>query len=271
MPITHKDISTLTQQQAINGSQKIPVTENFYVTFNMIKNWIENDLPAVYKANHDGVPTNDFDSLYDYQNDVWLCSYSMCNAPKSDDGDNNASYNTAFDNCVVQQFGFKDTATKIQVLYITTGDVANLSMGGIFYRIQGDKWKGIATYSDILNIQYQINSLITSLNSKLGKMSETTVTPSGTTFANRYITTPLANKTLNINCPGLQNLYVHLNFLNSLDEAIILVNNNGVYGTTIDVTYDANYKVAGMMPFFTAGSKWIISIFKGILFFNQIN
>lgn len=246
-------------------------THNGYAPSNHTHDYdLLTNLPAIYNANHDGVPSDDFDTLYNYQNDVWLCSHSMCNAPLDNEGNNNASYNTAFDNCVIQQFGNKDAGTKIQVLYITTGDVANLRMGYIFYRMQGDKWKRIATYSDIAALQTLINNLTTSLNSKLDKMSETTVTPSGTSYANRYIATPVANKTLNINCPNLQNLYVHLNFLNSLDESIIFVNNNGINGT-IDVTYDVNYKVAGMVPFFTVGSKWIISIFKGVLFFNQIN
>lgn len=228
------------------------------------------NLPDIYNANHVGVPTDDFNTLYDYQNDVWLCSHSMCNAPLDNEGNNNASYNTAFDNCVIQQFGLKDKNTKVQVLYITTGDVTNISMGYIFYRMQGDKWKRIATHSDIANLQSLINSLVSTVNSKQDKMSETTVTPSGTSYANRYTFTPTANRTLNINCPTTQNLYVHIYFFNSLEEAVIIVNNNGATGT-IDVTFDADYKVAGMLPFFTAGSKWIISIFKGILFFNQIN
>lgn len=234
-----------------------------------------DNLPAIYNADHAGVPTDDFDTLYDEPNNVWLCIDSMRNGPLNDSGNTNPSYNIYFDHCVVQQFG-KDT--KIQVLYITTGNVANLSNGSIFYRMQGDKWKRIATYSDIANLQTQIdsldstvNNLTTTVNNKQDKMSEIIVNVVGTSYANRETIQPIANHTLNINCPYADDLYIHLNFLNSLDEAIILLNTNDLSGATIDVNYAAEYKVAGMMPFFTTGSKWIISIFKGILFFNQIN
>jgi len=108
-----------------------------------------DNLPAIYNANHDGVPTDDFDSLYDASNDVWLCPLSMCNGPLNNDGGTNPSYSTSFEQCVVQQFGLNDKNTKVQVLYITTGNVINLSKGSIFYRMQGDKWKRIFSYSDI--------------------------------------------------------------------------------------------------------------------------
>ena len=117
------------------------------------------NLPDIYNASHNGVGDDDFDALFSYKNNVWLCSHSMRNGPFNHKGGINPDHNTAFDNCVVQQFGDGYTTTKIQVLYITTDDVVKLSMGAIFYRMQGDNWQRIATYSDVENLQAQIDNL----------------------------------------------------------------------------------------------------------------
>lgn len=262
MPITHKDISTLTQQPAINGNQKIPVTENFYVTFNMIKNWIEGGLPVIYNAHHEGVPTDDFDSLYSYQNDVWLCSRSMCNAPLDDGGNNNASYNTSFDNCVVQQFGLKDTNTKIQVLYITTGDVANLSMGGVFYRIQGDKWKRIATYSDIADLQSQIDSK----QDKISILTDINIVSNGSANI-----TPGDNQIQYINLSGATTIHtINLNYYrNSIEEYTMIIVNPNKAGRIILNTH-VSYKFVGVQPSWSYNS-WVICIWRGMIFANVLN
>lgn len=268
MPITHKDISTLTQQPAINGNQKIPVTENFYVTFNMIKNWIEGGLPAVYNAHHEGVPTDDFDALFSYENNVWFCAHSMRNAPLNDEGDNNAYYNTAFDNCVIQQFGNKDAGTKIQVLYITTGDVANLSMGYIFYRMQGDKWKRIATYSDIADLQTQINSLITTVNNKQDKLSILTdinIPSNGSVTIN-----PSANNVQYINLSVQTTIHtINLNYLNSLEEyTMVIINPNNAGRIVINI--NSSYKFVRVLPSWSFNS-WVICIWRGMIFANTLN
>lgn len=269
MPITHKDISTLTQQPAINGNQKIPVTENFYVTFNMIKNWIEGGLPAVYNAHHEGVPTDDFDALFSYENNVWFCAHSMCNAPLDDEGNNNASYNSAFENCVIQQFGNKDTATKIQVLYITTGDVANLSMGGVFYRIQGDKWKRIATYSDIADLQSQIDSLVSTVNSKQDKISILTdinIVSNGSANI-----TPGDNQIQYINLSGATTIHtINLNYYrNSIEEYTMIIVNPNKAGRIILNTH-VSYKFVGVQPSWSFNS-WVICIWRGMIFANILN
>ncbi len=269
MAIIHKDIATLAQQASINGSQKIPVTENFYVTFTMIKDWIEGGLPAIYNANHEGVPTDDFDALFSYENNVWFCAHSMCNAPLNNDGDTNPSYNTSFEYCVVQQFGDKDAGTKVQVLYITTENVHNnIMMGSIFYRMQGDKWKRIATYSDIVNLQTQINSLITTVNSKQDKRSIITdinIPSNGSVNIN-----PSANKVQYINLSGQTTTHtINLNYLNSLDEyTMIITNPNNAGGLVINI--NSFYKFVGVQPSWSYNS-WIICIWRGMIFANILN
>ena len=226
------------------------------------------NLPVIYNANHDEVPINDFDVLYNYQNDIWLCSHTMVNAPLNDGGNDNPSYNTAFDNCVVQQFGLKDTNTKVQVLYITTGDVTNLSMGGIFYRIQGDKWKRIATYSDIADLQAQIGNLTTSLNNKQDKLSILTdinIPSNGSATIN-----PSANKVQYINLSGQTTTHtINLNYLNSLDEyTMIITNPNNAGGLVINI--NSSYKFVGVQPSWSYNS-WIICIWRGMIFANILS
>lgn len=226
------------------------------------------NLPVIYNANHDGVSTDDFDTLYNYQNDIWLCSHSMCNAPLDNEGGNNASYNTAFDNCVVQQFGDKDAATKIQVLYITTGDVANLSMGSIFYRMQGDKWKRIATYSDIADLQAQIGNLTTTVNNKQDKLSILTdinIPSNGSVPIN-----PSANKVQYINLSGQTTIHtINLNSLNSLDEyTMVIINPNNASRLVINI--NSSYKFVGVQPSWSFNS-WVICIWRGMIFANILN
>lgn len=268
MAIIHKDIATLAQQASINGSQKIPVTENFYVTFTMIKDWIEGGLPAIYNANHDGVPTDNFDSLFSYENNVWLCAHSMRNAPLNDEGNNNTSYNSAFENCVIQQFGDKDAGTKVQVLYITTGDVTNLSMGYIFYRMQGDKWKRVATYSDIADLQSQIDSLVNTFNSKQDKRSIITdinIPSNGSVNIN-----PSANKVQYINLSGQTTTHtINLNYLNSLDEYTMVITNPNNAGRLV-ININSSYKFVGVMPSWSFNS-WVICIWRGMIFANILN
>ena len=226
------------------------------------------NLPAIYNANHDGVPTDDFDTLYNYQNDIWLCSHSMCNAPLDNEGNNNASYNTAFDNCVVQQFGLKNTNTKVQVLYITTGDVTNISMGYIFYRMQGDKWKRIATYSDIADLKSQIDSLVNTFNNKQDKRSIITdinIPSNGSVNIN-----PSANKVQYINLSGQTTTHtINLNYLNSLDEyTMVITNPNNASRLVINI--NSSYKFVGVMPSWSFNS-WIICIWRGMIFANILN
>lgn len=226
------------------------------------------NLPVIYNANHDGVPSDDFDTLYNYQNDVWLCSHSMCNAPLDNEGNNNASYNKAFDNCVIQQFGNKDAGTKIQVLYITTGHVANLSMGYIFYRMQGDKWKRIATYSDIAALQTQIDSLVNTFNSKQDKRSIITdinIPSNGSVNIN-----PSANKVQYINLSGQTTTYtINLNYLNSLDEYTMVITNPNNAGRLV-ININSSYKFVGVMPSWSFNS-WVICIWRGMIFANILN
>lgn len=227
------------------------------------------NLPAIYNANHDGVPSDDFDTLYNYQNDVWLCSHSMCNAPLDNEGNNNAYYNTAFDNCVIQQFGNKDAGTKIQVLYITTGDVANLSMGYIFYRMQGDKWKRIATYSDIANLQASINSLISTIDNKQDKLSILTdINIASNGSAN---ITPGDNQIQYINLSGATTIHtINLNnYRNSIEEyTMIIVNPNAASRITLNT--HASYKFVGVLPSWSYNS-WVICIWRGMIFANILN
>lgn len=202
---------------------------------------------GAYNANHDGVPVDDFNLLYNEPNDVWFCINSMRYGPLNNDGDTNPSYNTSFDHCVVQQFG-KDT--KIQVLYITTGNVANLSKSSIFYRMQGDKWKRIATYSEIIDLQTQINNLTTTVNNKQNKMTEAVGSPfttSGTSSINRESIVPVPNVVKAYdNIPNSTQYYKIDDYVNSLEEAIIIINDNSnLTNTKFNITVDSSYKISG--------------------------
>ena len=234
-----------------------------------------DNLPAIYNADHAEVQFDDFDVLYDEPNDVWLCNDSMRNGPLDDNGGTDTSYNN-FEHCVVQQFGDRHAGTKVQVLYITTGNVANLSngFGSIFYRIQGDKWKRIVTYSDIADLQTQIdsldstvNNLTTTVDNKQDKMSIITdinIPSDGIATIN-----PIGNKVYNVNLSGTTSWHtINLGYLNSLDEVSIIINNPNNAGW-IAINQDALYKFVGVFPDFSINS-WIITIWKGLIFTNII-
>lgn len=228
-----------------------------------------DNLPNIYNPDHVGVPTNDFDTLYNKPNDVWFCINSMRYGPLNDSGNTNTSHNTSFDYCVVQQFGDKDAYTKVQVLYITTENVTNLSKGSIFYRIQGDnKWKRIATYSDIVNLQTQIGNLTTTVNNKQDKRSIITnidIPSNGSVNID-----PSANKVQYINLSGQPTIHtINLSYLNSLDEyTMIITNPNNASGLVINV--DSFYKFVGVIPSWSFNS-WVICIWKAMIFANILN
>lgn len=234
------------------------------------------NLPDIYNANHPEVETNDFDTLYDEEaNNVWLCKDNMRNGPLDDNGGTDTSYNN-FEHCVVQQFGDRHAGTKVQVLYITTGNVANLSngFGSIFYRIQGDKWKRIVTYSDIADLQTQIDSLDSTVNNltttvdnkqdKLSILTDINIPSDGIATIN-----PIGNKVYNVNLSGTTSWHtINLCYLNSLDEVSIIINNPNNAGW-IAINQDALYKFVGVFPDFSTNS-WIITIWKGLIFTNII-
>lgn len=171
----------------------------------------------------------------------------MKNGPLNDGGDTNSSYNTAFDGCVIQQFG--DNGTKIQVLYITTDDVTNLSIGGMFYRVQGEKWMRVATYLDIANLQASINNLTTTVNNKQNKMTEALGSPYTVLQTNSYNRQPIVPepnivKAYN-NDDSTTQYYIINAYVNSLEEAIIIINDNSNLNTKFNIAVNSSYKISG--------------------------
>ena len=169
----------------------------------------------------------------------------MINGPLNDGGDINTSFNTSFTNCVVQQFG--DTK-KIQVLYITTGDVNNLSKGSIFYRIQGDNWKRIVTYSEIAILQALIDNLTTTVNNKQNKMTEASGIPStsGTSSAGRRLIVPEPNIVKAYNNINANTQYYKIDdYVNSLEEAIIIINDDSSSTHKFNIIVNSLYKISG--------------------------
>ena len=176
-----------------------------------------------------------------------MCESSMKNGPLNDGGDINFSYNTAFDGCVIQQFG--DNGTKIQVLYITTGSVIGLNTDSIFYRMQGGEWKRIATYLDIDNIQASINNLTTTVNNKQNKMTEALGSPYTVLQTNSYNRQPIVPepnivKAYN-NDDSTTQYYIINDYVNSLEEAIIIINDNSNLNTKFNITVNSSYKISG--------------------------
>lgn len=282
--ITYKDISLLAEQTSISGTQKIPVTKDMYVTFNRIKSWIESTLsvdygsvsntPAIYKANHNFVPTANFDSLWNYENDIWLCNSTMYNSPADDNGDINNNWVSNFENCIIQQLGFKDSATKVQILYVTTGDVTSLTQGGIFYRLQTDgKWFRLATSTDTTNIYQIISNINTTLNSlTTNKQDKLSIkTPDIYIASNGAVTiSPTANNVQFINLSG--SIYRHtinLNYLNSLDEYTLIITNPNKAGR-ITINANSSYKYVGVIPSWSYNS-WVLTIWRGLIFSNILN
>ena len=227
-----------------------------------------DNLPAIYNANHDGVPDTDFDILYTKQNDIWMCESSMKNGPLNDGGDTNSSYNTAFDGCVIQQFG--DNGTKIQVLYITTDDVTNLSIGGMFYRVQGEKWMRVATYLDIANLQASINNLTTTVNNKQNKMTEALGSPYTVLQTNSYNRQPIVPepnivKAYN-NDDSTTQYYIINAYVNSLEEAIIIINDNSNLNTKFNIAVNSSYKISGpFTPNVDFIGPMILTIWRGTI------
>ena len=173
-----------------------------------------------------------------------MCESSMKNGPLDDSGNTNFSYNTAFDGCVIQQFG--DNGTKIQVLYITTGSVIGLNTDSIFYRMQGGKWKRIAEYSDIADLQSQIDSLVSTVNDKQDKRSIITninIPSNGIADID-----PSANKVQYINLSGQPTIHtINLSYLNSLDEYTMIITNPN-NASRLVINADPFYKFVGVIP-----------------------
>lgn len=210
------------------------------------------NLPEIYNANHDGVPDTDFDILYTKQNNIWLCESSMRNGPLDNSGNTNSSYNTFFDNCVIQQFG---DGTKIQVLYITTGSVTGLNRDSIFYRMQGNKWKRIVTYSEIEHLQ-----------TKMTEASGSPFTISGTSSSVRELIVPEPNVVKAYkNSSGTQ-FYKINDYINSLEEAIIIINDDSNLNTKFNITVNSSYKISGpFTPAVDFTGPMILTIWRGTI------
>lgn len=218
-----------------------------------------SNLPEIYNPNHNEVPTDDFNLLYDESNDVWLCKDSMSHGPLDDSGGINASDNTSFEYCVVQQFGDKSAGTKVQVLYITTGQIHYLTIGSIFYRMQGDdKWKRVLTYSEIEHLQ-----------TKLTEASGSPYTISGTNSSSgRHLIVPELNvvKAYN-NLNGTTQYYKIDDYVNSLEEAIIIINDDSnLINTKFNITVNPSYKISGpFTPNVDFTGPMILTIWRGTI------
>ena len=225
------------------------------------------NLPDIYNPNHELAPDSDFDNLYMFDNDIWLCKPDMLNGPLNDTGDINHNSNSDFSNCVIQQYG---STFKIQVLYITTNTVTNLSFGKIFYRMEGDKWIRFANYYDVDTLQSQITNLITTVNTKQNKMTEASDSPwsvSGTNSGARYPIVPEPNIVKAYNNSNSTTQYYKIdNYVNSLEESIIIINDNSNTNNKSNITVNSSYKISGpFTPNVDFTGPMILTIWRGTI------
>lgn len=154
----------------------------------------------------------------------------------------------------------------VQTLYIV--DVIEeqgvyLKKGDIYTRVGTAGWQRLAQVEEM---QSSISSLTTAINGREPKMYETVQTASPISWC--YLG-PSDNKTINVTFSGSGTFYIDIDYYYSgLSESVIILNNPGLHNITF--RKHPSYKVAGVQPSLN-NKSWIITIWKGILFFNTLN
>ena len=217
--------------------------------------------PDIYNPNHELVPDSDFDILFGYKNDIWVCKPDMLNGPLNDAGNIDHNSNSDFSNCVIQQYG---STFKIQVLYITTNNVTSLSFGNIFYRMEGNvKWIRFSNY-------YDVDNLTTTVNNKQNKMTEAVGSPfteSGPSSSDRLLIVPEPNVVKAYEGNGSSTQYYKIDdYIDSLEEAIIIINDNSNLNTKFNITVNSSYKISGpFTPAVDFTGPMILTIWRGTI------
>lgn len=118
--------------------------------------------PNFYKADHEKVPSDNFDDIWGYENNVWECEKHMYNGVLNDLGDVDPNHVGDYSTSVLIQYG-ADPGKKIQMLFIDT-NVSNVSMNGVFCRHGKSPWMRMLdtnNYDDLVQqITNNYNSLV---------------------------------------------------------------------------------------------------------------
>ena len=214
--------------------------------------WNITDLPNHYNATHENVPSDNFDDLFNYPNNIWLCMSGMINGPKDRTGSIDNYVVGDYTNCVIQQIGDENSNKLAQILYILTGNVNNLSEGDIYYRT-----KGLHLWTRITD---KVNNMVE--NSLIGLSTYTN-------SSNRLEITKSDNITQAYNSNlGTQYIRITSNY-SSLAECILIFNDT-LTTYKYNIIWDTSfYKVCGPWIYNQdLTTPVVISIWRNILFIN---
>ena len=219
---------------------------------------------VIYNPEHTLATSNNFNDLLEVQNDIWVCQYAMMNGPQGRLGGITSLNIAGYTKAILHQLGINGYI--VQTLYIV--DVimdqgVYLKKGDIYTRVGTAGWQRLAQVEEM---QSSISLLTTAINGRELKMYETVqiALPSQWCYLG-----PSDNKTINVTFSGSGTFYIDIDFyLSELSESVIILNNPGLYN--IIFRKHPSYKVAGVQPSLN-NKSWIITIWKGILFFNTLN
>ena len=216
--------------------------------------------PNFYNAEHDPVPTDDFNNIWGDENNIWQCESYMFNGIYDDFGGLNSNHIGNYETSVLIQYG-NIHGEKIQMLFIPSGTVANVSREGVFYRFQNSGvWMRMLDTADYDNLY---NSLVYWVNTNFEPKQTTANMPSAVggvititdTYINKFITTPpISSGTFEIN------------YWNSYLETEIHLTTGATVPT---LSIKPGYKRVNLPGSLMPNTTYIIAIKNGVITFAK--
>ena len=221
------------------------------------------NFPNFYNAEHKRVPSDDFDNIWGFENNVWLCQSRMYNGVGDDFGNLDPNPIDDYEPSVLIQYGIP--GKKMQMLFIHP-NVQNVIKEGIFYRFEDNPnaWLRMLDTTDYDNLY---NSLVQWVTNNFEPKQTTADMPAPVgAGAVITITDAYINKLITTTTP-ISNGTVVINYWKSyLETEIHLKTGATVPALSVDGSYEwVNVPGTGLMP----NTTYIIAIKNGVITFAK--